>query len=82
METNISNFHTSFYIPEIQKLAFHITHVQILVKSHCGESRQNAFKCLQSFQGEICGHDYAERVVSSFNHQIKSEYTVEIDLFQ
>ena len=27
METTISNFHTSFYIPEIHKLAFHLTHV-------------------------------------------------------
>ena len=32
METTISNFHTSFYIPETQKLAFHIKHVQILGK--------------------------------------------------
>ena len=39
MEKNISNFHTSFYIPEIQKLAFHIPHVQIMVTNHCGESR-------------------------------------------
>ena len=30
MEITISNFHTSFYIPEIWKLAFYITHVQIL----------------------------------------------------
>ena len=39
METNISNFHTSFYIPEIQKLAFHVSHVKILVADHCGDSR-------------------------------------------
>ena len=39
METTISNFHTSFYIPEIQKLAFHIPHVQILSTNHCGDSR-------------------------------------------
>ena len=44
-ETTISNFHTSFYIPEIQKLAFHIPHVQILVNNQCGDSRQTAFKC-------------------------------------
>ena len=45
METTISNFHTSFYIPEIQKLAFHITHVQILGTSKCGDSCRTAFKC-------------------------------------
>ena len=39
METTISNLHTSFYIPEIQKLAFQIPHVQILGANHCGESR-------------------------------------------
>ena len=44
MEKTISNFHTSFYIPEIQKLAFHIPHVQILGTNHCGDSRRTAFK--------------------------------------
>ena len=44
METNIYNIHTSFYIPEVQKLAFHIPHVQILGKNHCGDSRQTEFK--------------------------------------
>ena len=32
MKTTISNFYTSLYIPEIQKLAFHLPHVQILGK--------------------------------------------------
>ena len=31
MEISIADFHKSFYIPEIQKLAFHLTHVRILV---------------------------------------------------
>ena len=47
METIISNFHTSFFIPEIHKLAFHIPNVQILGKNHCGdiiELRLNAAK--------------------------------------
>ena len=39
METTIYNFRTSFYIPEIQKLAFHIPNVQILGTNHCGDSR-------------------------------------------
>ena len=34
METTIYNFHTSFLIPEIQKLVFHILHVQILGTNH------------------------------------------------
>ena len=44
METTISNFHTSFYIPEIQNLVFRIPHVQILGTNHCGDYRRTAFK--------------------------------------
>ena len=72
METTISNYRTSFYIPEIHKLAFHIPHVQILGKNYCGDSRQNAFKCRKSFQDVLCHPDYAKRVVASFSHQIQS----------
>ena len=72
METNISNFHSSFYIPAIQKLEFHIPHVQILGTNHCGDSRWNAFKRQESFQDVLCSRDYAERVVVSFSNQIQS----------
>ena len=44
IKTAISNFHTSFYITSIQKLAFHIPHVQILGTSHYGDSRWTKFK--------------------------------------
>ena len=44
METTIYEFHTSFYIPEIQKLAFHIPQVQRLVTKHCGNYHRTAFK--------------------------------------
>ena len=43
METTISNFHKSLYIPSIQKFVFHIPRVQILGTSHCGESSSNWF---------------------------------------
>ena len=72
METTISYFHTSFYIPEIQKLAFHILHAQILGANHCGDSRQTSFKRRELFQYVICRCDYYERVVASFFHQIQS----------
>ena len=74
METTISNFHTSFYIPEIQKLVFHITHVQILGTHFCGDSHQTAFKRRKSFQDLLCRRDYDEGLVASFAHQIQSEY--------
>ena len=74
METTISNFHTSFFIPEIQKLAFHIPHVLILGMNHCGDSRRTAFKRRESFQDVLCCRYYAERVVAIFANQIQSEY--------
>ena len=37
MEITISDFHTSFYIPDIQKLAFHLPHVHILGTNNCDE---------------------------------------------
>ena len=72
METTISNFHTSLYITEIHKLAFHIPHVQILGKNHCGNSHQTAFKRRESFKDALCHRDYDDRVVGSFPHQIQS----------
>ena len=72
METTISNFHTSLYIPEIQKLAFLIPHVQILGMNHCGDYRRTKFKRRESFQDVLCRRAYAERLVASFVHQIQS----------
>ena len=72
METTISYFHTSFYIPSIQNLAFHIPHVRIPGTNHCGEMRCTAFKRHELFQDDLCRHDYSERLVVSFVNQIKS----------
>ena len=44
METTISDFCTSFYIPAIQKLAFHLPYVRILGTNHCGEMRLTALQ--------------------------------------
>ena len=74
METTISDFHTSLYTPAIQKLAFHLPHVCILGKNHCGEIWRTAFKICELFQDILCRHNYSERVFASFDHQIKSEY--------
>ena len=71
METSISDFHTSFYIPSIHKLAFHLPHVRILGKNHCGELLRTAFKRRELFQDVLCCRDYAERVVASFANQIQ-----------
>ena len=72
MKTNISNCHKYIYIPEVQKLAFHIPHLQIIGTNQCGDSRRTEFKRRKSFQDVLCRRDYAERLVASFVHQIKS----------
>ena len=74
METSISNFHTSFYIPAIQELAFNLPHVRILGANHCVKLRRTAFKRHELFQDVLCRHDYAERLVASFANKIQSEY--------
>ena len=74
METTISDFRTSLYIPTIQKLAFHLPYVCIFGTNHCGAMRRTAFKRCELFQDVLFRRDYAERVVASFAHQIKSEY--------
>ena len=74
MERTISDFHTSFYMSAIQKLAFHLPHVRILGTIHCGEMRRTAFKRCELFQDVLCRLEYAETVVASFANQIQSEY--------
>ena len=72
METTISDFHTSFHIPAIQNLAFHLTNVCILGTNHCGEMRCTAFKRRELFQDVLCCRDYSERVVAIFANEIQS----------
>ena len=71
METTISDYHTSFYIPAIHKLAFHLPHVRILGTNHCGEMRRTSFKRHELFQDVLCRRGYAERVVASFANKFQ-----------
>ena len=72
METTISGFHTRFYIPDIQKLDFHLPHVRILDTNRCVEIRCTAYKRRELFQDVLCRRDYAERVVAIFANKIQS----------
>ena len=81
METTISNCHKYIYIPEVQKLAFHIPHLQIIGTNQCGDSRRTEFKRRKSFQDVVCRHDYAERVVDICPHKLRPEcYGVNISV--
>ena len=71
MEKTISGFHTSFYIPAIQQLSFHLPYVSILGTNHCGSMRRTAFKKHELFQDVLCCRDYADREVEIFAHQIQ-----------
>ena len=73
IDTTISDFHTSFYIPTIQKLVFHLPHMRILGTNHCGAMRCTAFKRREILQYILCRRDCDERVVASFAHKIQSE---------
>ena len=70
METTISDSCANFYLPAIQMLAFHLPHVRILGTNHCGKMQHTAFKRREIFQDVLCCHDYSERLVASFSHQI------------
>ena len=76
METKISDFHTSLYIPAIQKLDFCLPHVLILGTNYCGEMQRTAFKRRELFQDVLCLPDYAERAVVRFANQIESKFYV------
>ena len=72
-EKKIYDFHTRFYIPAIQKLAFHLPHVRILGTNHCGEMRRTSFKRRELFKDVLYHRDYAERVVARFANQTQSK---------
>ena len=74
METTISDFHTIFYIPAIQKLAFSLPYVRILGTNHCGAMQRTTFKWRELSQDVLRRRGYAERVVAKFASQIQSEY--------
>ena len=74
MEKTISDFHTNFYIPAIQKLDSHLSHVRILGTNHSGEMQHTAFKRHKLFQDVLCRCDYSERMVSNFANKIQSKY--------
>ena len=74
MESSIVEFNQDFYIPEIQKLAFHLPYVRILGMHHCGNKRQEKFMRCFDFQDMLWCRDYAEHLVAIFSYQIQSEY--------
>ena len=75
LENLISEFHDKYYTPAIQKLGFHFPHVIILGTHNCSKERRETLKRMIKQHDILCQSDYAERILSSFDHQIQSEYS-------
>ena len=74
MKTSIVDLNQCFYIPAVQKLAFHLQHTCIIGTHNCGNKRWEAFKRLADYHDFLFHWDYAERLVDIFAHHIKSAY--------
>ena len=61
METYISDYHKSFYIPELQNIALHLSHVHIVGNNHCGNTRHEAFKRPRAVQDVLFHRDYSKQ---------------------
>ena len=76
MEKSIVEFHIHFYTNAIQKLSLNFPHKYIIGTHQFGHTLREAFKNCSDYQDVLCHLNDAELVVSSFAHQIKSEYYV------
>ena len=74
MEASIEKFHEKFYIPDIQRLEFHLTYVHILVTHHCDKELCEAFNISVYYQYVKCCCDYYKCLVARFENQIQLEY--------
>ena len=81
LETSIDEFHKSYYMMAIQKLAFHFPHMCILVTHNCGKTHIDAIKYSAEFQYLSCRCYYTERVVASFSAKFNMNIMMEIYLY-
>ena len=73
MDIYIAEFYTSLYMTEIQKLSFQLPHVIILGTNHSGNTICEVFNFCRAYQDVLYCHDYDERLVAIFAHQIQYE---------
>jgi hypothetical protein len=70
----IGIFHRDYYLPALEKFAYHTSHVTILSKQEeqCGSMRMNNFLgtpgCIKTIR------DYAERLLAKFNLEVQSSH--------
>jgi hypothetical protein len=69
LEQPIGVFLKDFYLPGLEKLAYHLPHVIILSKNHCGAMRRLIF--VRSIKTH---RNYAERLLAIFDLEIQSSH--------
>ena len=71
-ETSIQEFHNQYYLPSLEKYAYHLPHVQVLGKHHCSKLRHDAF--LDNPSSLFTKRDYADRLQTAFSMEIQSDH--------
>lgn len=70
----MDKFLKDYYIPEIEKQTFHISHVHIIGGNECRETRKYAIKSHKPYRDIIVIKYYAENTVIQFfykfNHNV------------
>ena len=69
--TPIGIFHRDYYLPALDKLAYHRPHCRILGKEHSGKARLAAYKTKPSIRTR---RDYAERLAAAFTLEAQHEH--------
>jgi hypothetical protein len=68
----IGIFMKDYYLPALEKDAYHIHHLKFLSKDFCGKDRIDAFR---KRPGDVnTRRDYAERLLAKFNLEIQSDH--------
>ena len=58
MDISILDFHQCLYIPAMQKISFHLSHVRIIGTHHCVNTLREAFNCHAAYQYVLRCQDY------------------------
>ena len=74
LEETITSFHQNYYMPSIEKLAYHLAHVRILGSNHVGLTRKQALMRRGQKKDIKLVRDFAERLGSCFGKEFQSQH--------
>ena len=78
----IDIFHEFFYIPTIEKLSFHLSHVSILGSMEYGKTRNDCFRANASKKYIKFKNDYVEKPAKRPVYKYRVNIGVEIENYQ